>query len=369
MYGWLGRTWARLRADGFGRTVRASGYEAVAGTVGRTASGIYGRLADPEPVWEREWDVLCLLDGCRYDLMCEAAADGRHEFLPDPDDVDVLWSVGSQSAEWMAETFGSDHRAEMARTAYLTGNPFTAQSGDQLAAIDTHPLPLAAEDFGLLYEPWRDEWTDADISTIPPGPLTDAAIATWRRRDDLGVERVVVHYMQPHAPFRSRSDWFLGDADTGGWGRIEDDDESDGTEDVDLAALDPETREFLEALDAGTEEMRDPWTRVRDGELPADEFWRAYRDNLAWVLEDVARLVENCDGTVALSSDHGNAAGEYGVWSHPPAVHLPALRRVPWVEVDGVDRGTERPGLPASIRTDRGPEADVEDRLADLGYR
>ncbi len=386
MRGLLRRTWRRARDESPRRALRAGAHEATAATVGRTASAVYAQRRDQTPIWDRDWDVCCLLDGCRFDLVQSVLAaddgtlDGEVAGILESADVDSLWSVGSQSAEWMARTFDDAYAEEMRRTAYVTGNPFSAQSGDQIEAVSTDPLPLTENDFGWLHEAWRTEWVHDDISTIPPDPLTDAAIAAWRRREELGIDRVLVHYMQPHTPFRSRPDWFLGTANIDDWGRLDDggDDDSstgetaaDDTEELDPADLDEETRELLEALDADGEVGRDPWTRLRDGELPTEEFWTAYRDNLAWVLEDVARLVENCDGRVALTSDHGNGAGEFGVWSHPPAVHLPALRTVPWITLDGEDQGTADPALPSTSPAGAGESTSetAEQRLVDLGYR
>jgi hypothetical protein len=366
MRAWLRRTWRRWQDESPRRALRAASHEAAAGTVGRAASAAYAARAESTAIWERDWDVCCLLDGCRADLLAEVAPD--YPFLSA--DAETIWSVGSQSAEWMAETFDAAHAAEMRRTAYVTGNPFSAQAGDQLPATDTDPLPLETDDFGLLSEAWREDWTDGEISTIPPEPLTDAAIAVWRERDRLGIDRVLVHYMQPHTPFRSRPDWFLGTADIEDWGSLADVGEETLAAEDELEELDAETLELLEAFDTGADVGRDPWTRLRDGELDREPFWAAYRDNLEWVLDDVARLLENCDGTVALTSDHGNAAGEFGVWSHPPGVHLPALREVPWVTVPGEDRGTATPDLPAAALDAVVDDASTaRERLADLGYR
>jgi len=148
--------------------------------------------------------------------MRELSAAG-HDALPGPDGVDSLWSVGSQSAEWMDRTFAPRYREEMARTAYVTGNPFSSQSCEHILVTSGDVLPLEADDFGVFHEAWRDEWVDDDISTIPPA-LTDAAIAIWRNREELGIDHVLVHYMQPHAPFRSEPGWFFGSADIEHWG-------------------------------------------------------------------------------------------------------------------------------------------------------
>ncbi|AFO57944.1 MULTISPECIES: hypothetical protein [unclassified Natrinema] len=345
------------------------------GRIGDTLS----QLVPATPIWEREWDVCCVLDGCRLDLMREAAAAG-HETLPSHDAVGSLWSVGSQSAEWMDRTFAPEHREEMARTAYVTGNPFSSQSCEHILVTSDDVLPLTADDFGVFHEAWRDGWVDDDISTIPPEPLTDAAIAIWRHRRQLDIDRIVVHYMQPHAPFRSQPGWFFGSADIEHWGQFTDGDDDD---DVDLEALDPAEREALEALadaedDADeTDSMNDPWLRLRDGDLSYEAVWAAYRDNLEWVLDDLTRLLANCDGRVAMTSDHGNAIGEFGVWSHPPGTPVPALRRVPWAVREGRDRGTCDPALPTGLRQ-RGADGteqaephggDIESRLEALGYR
>lgn len=355
--------------------------EIATGRIGHALS----RLVPATPIWEREWDICCVLDGCRLDLMREAAAAG-HETLPGPDSVGSLWSVGSQSAEWMDRTFAPEHREAMARTAYVTGNPFSSQSCEHILVTSDEVLPLEADDFGVFHEAWRENWVDDDISTIPPEPLTDAAIAIWRNRAELDIDRVLVHYMQPHAPFRSQPGWFFGSADIEHWGQFTDGEDDD---EIDLADLEPAEREALEALaeaeaesdDDETDSMNDPWMRLRDGDFSFEAVWDAYRDNLEWVLDDLARLLSNCDGRVAMTSDHGNGLGEYGVWSHPPGTPVPALRRVPWAVRDGQDVWTCDPGLPDGIRDGRGTgaggpaggeesgEDEIESRLEALGYR
>jgi hypothetical protein len=349
------------------------------GLLGRVVTGRLGqavsRLCPGTPVWEREWDICCVLDGCRVDLMRGMAGD--HRVTPEGC-VESVWSVGSQSAEWMDATFGSAHREEMARTAYVTGNPFSAQSAEHVLVTSGETLPLDADDWGLLYEAWREEWVDDGVSTIPPAPLTDAAVAVWNRREELGVDRVLVHYMQPHAPFRSRPEWFLGTADIESWGQVrrsEDGNSESQAEEAALTDLSAEELAELERLsEAETDGVKDPWTRLRDGELPDAAFWAAYRDNLRWALDDVSRLVEGTTARVALTSDHGNAAGEWGVWSHPPGVPVPALRKVPWVSRQGTGECSPDPPLPEQLRAGRDGDTGATDeavaeRLADLGYR
>jgi hypothetical protein len=336
----VGRARQRVRQQQSLRTAS----ERTRAVAGRAAEQVYGRLADDTPIWERDWDVLCVLDACRLDLMRSVADEGQYDYLPPAEDVEDIWSVGSQSAEWMDRTFAPAYESEMERTAYLTGNPFSGQACEHMAVVSNESLPLSEEEFGLLYEAWRTEWLHASISTIPPRALTDAAVHVWRNRNQFDVDRIVVHYMQPHAPFRSRAEWFYGNADLEGWGQISGEDGGVG-----------------EGL----------WEKLRQGVHSREAFEAAYRDNLEWVLDDLVTLVTNCDGDVVLTSDHGNAHGEWGVWSHPPGVSLPSLRRVPWVQVEGRDTGSYEPDPPAFAaerNAAASEETDVEERLADLGY-
>lgn len=289
-----------------------------------------------EPVWDREWDILVVLDACRVDLFKEACP-GR-DWLPEGDAVESMWSLGTASPEWVGRTFDREQYAdEMASTAYITLNPFSAKPGERAEGSPDHALPLHDHDFAVLDETWKDRADISDpIERWHPRSLTDRAIDTWRQRDELGVDRMIVHYMQPHIPFRSRPEWFS-------------------------------RRENLSVFgEPARENRKDAWKKVRDRDIPRDEFWTAYQDNLEWVLDDIELLRENAAGEIALSADHGNAVGEYGSWGHKVGTIIPQVRRVPWTVVSGTDTGAYQPDVSRDTTRD---EVDVDDQLAALGYR
>ncbi|HET7325005.1 MAG TPA: hypothetical protein VFJ06_11800 [Halococcus sp.] len=262
-------------------------------------------------IYEREWDVLVILDACRADLMEEVADE--HPFVGM---VGRFESLGSNSRHWMRHNFTAGPADETARAAYVTGNPFSR---------DLDPTM-----FAYLDEVWRYGWDD-DLHTIPARPITDRAIDTWRQRDEHGAERMIVHYMQPHGPF-------VTEPELGSYGRPEDFGEGFG----------------------------DLWNQA-GYTIPRERVWRAYRDNLRYVLDDVSLLLENLDAErVAISADHGNAFGEFGIWGHPPGLLLPCIRQVPWVETSATDEGTHEP----TLERDRGggDGQAITDRLRDLGY-
>jgi hypothetical protein len=309
---WIAETRENVRRHGVaagGRMAALNFWEGVLVRAGKTWN--FG-----ESVYERDWDVLVVADACRPDLLAEVADEYEYTRGYDPA-ADVFTSAASMSSEWMEKNFGADRADEVARTAYVTGNPFSRD--------------LDADRFALLDEVWRYGWDD-EFGGIPPRPVTDRAIATAREGD---YDRLIVHYMQPHVPFRS------GEFDTG------------HTFD---AIGDPEDHEKY------------VWYRLRDGEVDREAVWRAYRDNLRWVLDDVALLRSNLDADrVVLTADHGNALGEWGCWEHPPYAPVPALKRVPWVETTATDDGEYEPST--DRRDERVADDDIEQRLSALGYK
>lgn len=299
---WLTDTRSRIRLDGIDG-VKDSLYELYVGGLRRTDL-LY---SSGEHVFEREWDVLVLLDACRPDLIGEVA--DQYLFLDEPD---TLVSVGSSSIQWIERTFTDEYEDEMRETVYVTGNPFSKQV-------------LSNEDLLSLDEVWRYGW-DEETGTIPARQVTDRAIAAGREHD---FDRLVVHYMQPHFPS-------IPDPLTDG--------------------MNAETLGDGEGWDS-------PWHHLRRGELDIEAVWSSYRANLHYVLKDVALLLDNLDAErVAISADHANAVGEFGVYGHPKAP-IRAIREVPWYETSSTDDGNYAPELES--RTERG---NVEEKLDALGY-
>jgi hypothetical protein len=280
--------------------------------------------------YEHNWDLLILLDACRWDLMSEVADE--YDFI---ENYDTFLGQSSHSREFLHKTFmknrhsGLDkvpvwldvlrnpdnidifkHHYEMKdeskinETAYITWNMFSEMlDGD------------AFHDYAAL---GRQEW-EHDEQILSPRKLTNYTIDLMRSEDP---KRTIVHYMQPHAPFRNSD---------------------------------------------GTEVPGSVWDRIQRGQKDYDGAWEEYKDNLRWVLDDVKILLENVDAeTVVISSDHGNAIGEWGCYGHRPYVPLPAVKRVPWVETSAVDESTHEPDVEDLGDIDA---ETVDKRLEALGYK
>ncbi len=307
---WLGESSGRFREDGW-NSVDTSAYELYKGVLRRLA----GRGQFGESIYDHSWDVLVVLDGCRFDCMCEVA--------PDVPFVKRVWrfeSAGTRSDEWMRANFGD---RDCSDTVHVTANPNSANY-------------LDSGNFAELVEVWRDGWDD-ELGTVPARTVTDRAIAAGRAINggESNADKLVVHYMQPHFP----------------------------------SIPDPLPDDGMSRTDFG--ERVGVWERLRRGDLTREQVWHSYRENLRYALSEVAVLLDNLDAhRVVITADHGNGFGEWYVYGHPDNTPIRVLRDVPWVVTSGTDSGTYDPEswMQATNETDE-QDASAADRLSALGYR
>lgn len=278
-------------------------------------------------VYERDWDVLLILDACRVDTLREVSDE--YAFL---EDIDTMWSVGSQSDEWMANTFIEGYREEIGRTQYLSGNGHTGQlfeRGSLPPKNNTTPVDLSRWDlvdlsaFDSVEMVWKN-YHDDTYNVALPSVMTDHAIDAGRKDDP---DRLMVHYMQPHLPYLGRA----------------------MREERPLTDLEREGYEQLETGDADREKV-----------------YELYKETLRVALDEIEVLLENIDANrVAITSDHGEAFGEGGAYGHPEGFPHPIVKKVPWVETSASDEGTREPDL----KRDTAERVKLEQHLRDLGYK
>ena len=268
-----------------------------------------------EAIFARDWDLLIVLDACRFDLLSELASVNEYSFLTD---ISTFRSLDSTTKAWMAQNFTADHRTEIQHTAYVCDNPFSAEE-------------LNAAEFALLDEVWKYGW-DNELGTLPPRTITDRAIAAGRSGNS---NRIIAHYMQPHNPF--------------------------------VRGTNPRQRKST--AEWGEESTPDIWRQLEDRNVEPEQVWEDYRATLDYVLEEVELLLDNIDAERAvISSDHGNAIGEWGLYGHPPNLLFECLRTVPWIRTTASDSNTHTPTTERKQQTTDN-ETQVAEQLDALGYR
>ncbi|UHH26535.1 alkaline phosphatase family protein [Halobacterium noricense] len=272
---WAKQTVGDLRSDGIDGARRA----------GRQLwKGAFRRLDwfdNGTPIYERDWDVLIVLDACRYDLMEEVYHE--YGFL---ETLESFHSVGSSSSEWMRRNFTEEYREEIERTVHVTGNPNSAES-------------IPVRNFDVFDEVWEYEW-DESLGTIRPDAITDRAISLHRAHNP---NRMLLHYMQPHHPFVENP---LGEGfgATSPWGLLRE----------------------------GKIERNTVWRRYRQN-------LRYVLESLSVLMRNMDAQ------NVIITSDHGNLLGEYRMYEHPAKIAVPELRMVPWCETTAEDYSEYEPTL------------------------
>ncbi|WP_226377452.1 hypothetical protein [Haloterrigena turkmenica] len=269
-----------------------------------------------------DWDNLLILDACRYDMFADRIdIDGS---------LESRISLGSSSEEFLERNFAT---VEFHDTVYVNANPYIPR------------LDLDEGTFHAVVDCLGD-W-DTELQTVTPETVARAAADAHETYPD---KRLIVHFMQPHAPFIGE----LGRNMVGGGWTMDHDGEPQH----------------------GVETEPGIWHQLRDDTTDVDleTVWEAYLENLDVVLEEVADLLETLDGKSVITADHGNLVGErlspipsrrkYG---HPYGVHAEELVKVPWFVVEGDDHREVRPEPP--VERESVDEDTVDERLEALGYR
>ncbi|WP_380677903.1 hypothetical protein [Salinigranum sp. GCM10025319] len=291
-------------------------------------------------IYEQDWDMVIVLDACRTDALVEVSSE--YEFIAD---VDEVTSLGSTSVEWIHNTFVEEYLDEIRSTSYVTANAFS----DYVRDSGVNRL-YTAETKGTIYETSdlakkfvRNDTVGGAFGNFElvngsklessdskkyyhPDIVTASAIKSSREKNN---DRLIVHYMQPHAPYIS----------------------------------DAVERGYYE------EHEEKPFQYLKNGG-DRSTVWNAYIDNLRLVLDSVEVLLENVDADrVVITADHGELFGEWGLYSHIYGVPHPSLKKVPWAVTTAEDLHTTTPDEILESHDLITGEERIEDRLSALGYK
>jgi len=277
-----------------------------------------------QPVNEADWDYMIVLDACRYDMFKENYQD----FLKG--ELKKYRSRGSATPEWLWNTFESRYSYN-----YISANPYINGEGLTLGDLVSGQEKdwKATDHFQNVVDSWIQDWDD-ELNTVRPGDLTETAL------ENLRYEKTVIHYIQPHRPFIS-----LGETEFE-WSpknkKLEGEEKSvkrkifDSTRPLWSPVFEkmPYTVQSRIKSVLGMGNDYEKLAREK-GEEKVKEY---YRKDLRMALKEVARLVEELDGKIVITADHGELLVEGG-WGHYIGGEEDELLNVPWLEVSGVKNG------------------------------
>lgn len=268
--------------------------------------------------FERDWDHLVVLDAARFDVFERTYT----KFLDG--DLAPVRSNASATPEWVHRNLKGSIEVE-----YFSANPFINSLNhpiDRPGNVDYTTTP--SNHVETIHDLWHTEWDD-DTGTVLP----EDVVRYYRQTDTHG--RTVVHFMQPHKPFLGHGsggvlrEGFRQLKSTGGLSTFQSLTGKYGPRIADTVFRSSTITKFGLLSGLGPRSM----ARALVGDT-TETMMRYHRENMEKALRHVERLVEEMDGTVVVTSDHGEAFGERGVWGHDVETHIQPLVKVPWLEIN-----------------------------------
>lgn len=233
-------------------------------------------------IHQRQYDLLIILDACRYDVFSEVYG----EFLFGT--LRKVEAAAGDTIHWCKKVW-----REWYDVTYFSANP-----------IINSRLPVAqfeaAKHFRRIVDVWNAGW-DHTLGTVPPERVN----VLYRPTGSIDI----VHYMQPHGPW-------IGETP--------------------LSLTKPAERRVPGGLVWPDAEV------IRDNLISgsvSDEYLRhAYRDNLRLVLSAVRRVIRDSGRLrVIVSTDHGELLGEHDRYlHHQKYLRYPEVSEIPWFMVGGI---------------------------------
>lgn len=277
---------------------------------------------DGEAVIDRDWDNLLILDACRYDSFADASNLSG--------ETTRRTGVAATTDEFVRLNFDQETHHD---TVYVTGNP--------RVNLNTEP-----DRFHDVINVWEDGW-DESAQTVLPETMTEAALTAAEMYSD---KRLVVHYVQPHAPFVGPT-----------------------AAEIPSHSTQSDHRKLARGKSAD-DDTENVWDLLQRGVVSRDIVIRAYEENISLVLDEVSKLTRQLQGKTAVTADHGTLLGERvpplfsRMYGHPVGVYPTPLVELPWHVVETGSRQNITSEQPTENRTNDLEDGVVESRLKDLGY-
>jgi len=232
-------------------------------------------ISQAESMFDRDWDNLIVLDGCRYDTYKELRPETEKRV-----------SMGSCSADSIKNTFSE---GDFSDTILITANPhFHSSKFEELTGRNIE------ETFFMTYHTYQTDWNEEENTVIPESVVRDALSAENLYPD----KKKIIWFMQPHHPF-------IGFEEGKGF-----------QQDIDIDV----THDSI-------------WGLAERNKVSKEKVLEGYRNNLEYVLEETDKLTKDLSGKTVITSDHGNLIGENNRYGHPCKSKAKPLRKVPWEEI------------------------------------
>ncbi|MHA2407953.1 MAG: hypothetical protein ACXACA_06250 [Candidatus Ranarchaeia archaeon] len=276
-------------------------------------------------IMDEQWNYLIVLDACRYDYFSNLF-DGFFQGK-----LEKAYSPASCTLEWCIKSYPKYYED----VVYVSANPYI-NSKARVRGFK------ASDHFFRVIDVWEWGWNE-QLGTVHPQKINEI---TMNLKDKYPEKRLIIHYLQPHAPYMSY-DLGNGFPKPHAKGPI-----LTGIQDKKPNRIRKLLRpiNYLVQKYSSLESLfgnRPSWTIKEFLNIPAsgpmevvlrkvgiEGLRQAYEDNLKMVLSYVTRLVETLSGVIIVTADHGELLGEKRSYSHGCGNKNLLLKEVPWLVIE-----------------------------------
>jgi len=246
------------------------------------------------------WDVLIILDAWRYDYrvyLGNLPVDSNTWSFP-------VNTEASCTAEWLSKTW-KDHYD----ITYISGNPYV---NNVKKPMDKFYPFVAIDHFNEIIDVWTE--TD-DRGRTRPEAVTKAALNNLDHNPQM-----VVHYLQPHAPYMFS---------------LYDELKNKTLLEYAIQYTPNKLLHTIQRLVPYEKRKNLTPEMMYSKKFTVEQIRTAYLQNIystRYALRDLVRHLYNNGYTFVITSDHGEYLGEGGKFGHG-GEHTDLITTVPWVEV------------------------------------
>ena len=308
---------------------------------------------------QESWDILIILDACRYDFFEKVYRDYFSE-----GSLSKRISPGTWTPEWAKKVFTDVYND----VVYVSGNTYirnrAASNSEIVESLrNTRPVDLfvSEEHFYRIIDVWKNRW---DNGTVHPKDINEGALYA---RKKYSTKRLIIHYMQPHTPY------------TYALQRIG---YNFRTKDVINRFITRRLIKFLGEEPAlkiinsiGLPIIRSTIDLIMS-KNGVDGLRLVYEENLRFVLEYIKNLIDYFKGRIVITEDHGELLWDNGGFGHGGKKNKYSQQRpkqlieVPWFRVNR-DKAVITIPVEISYTEPRSTEIEeklIKERLKELGY-
>jgi len=260
-----------------------------------------------EMILKRDWDILIILDACRYDFF-----KGTHSsYLKGGKHLEKVVSPATWTLEWLVKTFSDDYLDDV---IYISGNP---QCNSIKPRVQYHMKGRyyrfdGKQHFFKIENVFLNHW-DKEIQNCHPSSINKQFMKSLLKHKD---KKFILHYNNPHLPYFSMKEGvdFL--------------DKKKTSIEKGMQFLFPELTYYKinRYLWKTPSSVKEAIYRKHGMQL----IKLFYLKDLQLALKHISSILSTTNKKMVITADHGEMLGEHGKYGHPHGNRDKQQIDVPW---------------------------------------